>query len=120
MESKSAADTASSELFRQRIAQALPSANIPTLLLLLYQFTGDDYWIKAPFEPKKSRWDDNDSGGLAPALQGEVREAALEAIVAWREGARIARADLTAEELIQMMTFSEAEPIPPEYGDMIV
>ncbi|WOS67123.1 MULTISPECIES: hypothetical protein [Sinorhizobium] len=34
------ADSRDLELFRQRIAEALPSANIPTLLLLLYQFTG--------------------------------------------------------------------------------
>ncbi len=120
MESKVVADTASSDLFRQRIEQALPSANIPTLLLLLYQFTGDDYWINAPFEPKKSRWDDNDSGGLSTELQEEVRVAALKAIVEWREGEPIAKPDLTAEELIRMMTVSEAEPIPPEYGEMIV
>ena len=114
------ADTAALELFGRRIAQALPSANIPTLLLLLYQFTGNEYWVNKPFAPKKSRWDDNDSGGLPPELQAEVRDAALTAIMAWRQGKPIAKAELTADELIRMMTMSEAEAIPPEYGEMIM
>ena len=33
------------ELFRKELAEALPSANIPTLLLLLYQFTGEERWL---------------------------------------------------------------------------
>lgn len=53
-------------LFRHRIAEALPSANIPTLLLLLYQFTGKEYWLTPPFVPVKSVWGDNDSGGSRP------------------------------------------------------
>ena len=101
------------EVFRRTLAEALPSANIPTLLLLLYQFTGDDRWLLPPFTPEKSRWDDNDSGGLSAALQEEVREAALRRR-SWRgaRGAPIAKPDLTADELIRMMTVSEAEADP--------
>ncbi|AYG63984.1 MULTISPECIES: flavin-containing monooxygenase [Rhizobium] len=106
--------------FRRRIAEALPSANIPTLLLLLYQFTGRDYWLNPPFIPVKSGWDDNDSGGLTVELQAEVRDAALTAITAWRQGEHIAKPDLSAEELIRMLSMSEAEPIPPEYADMMI
>lgn len=108
------------DLFRQRIAEALPSANIPTLLLLLYQFTGDEYWLKPPFVPVKSRWDDNDSGGLSEGLQEEVRDAALKTIMAWRHGEPIAKPDLSSDELIRMLTMSEAEQIPPEYADMMI
>src|SRR3954454_9684385 len=92
------------------LALALESANIPTLLLLLYQFTGEERWLPPPFTPVKSRWDDNDSGGLLPAMQQEVREAAFDVITAWRAGAPIAKPELTAEELIKMLSFSEAEP----------
>ena len=108
------------EQFRQRLADALPSANVPTLLLLLYQFTGQERWLDPPFVPVKSRWDDNDSGGLSPELQEEVRGAALDAIVAWRRGEPIAKPDLTADELIRMMTMSEAEPIPPEHAELMI
>ena len=65
------------ELFRKELVEALPSANIPTLLLLLYQLTGEERWLLPPFTPEASRWDDNDSGGLLPAMQEEVRTAAL-------------------------------------------
>ncbi|WFU13112.1 NAD(P)-binding domain-containing protein (plasmid) [Rhizobium sp. CB3090] len=106
--------------FCQRIAEALPSANIPTLLLLLYQFTGREYWLSPRFIPAKSGWDDNDSGGLPSDLQAEIRDAALSAITAWRQGVPIARADLSAEELIRMLSMSEAEPIPPEFADMMI
>ena len=106
--------------FRRRLAEALPSANVPTLLLLLYQFTGDDRWLHPPFVPVKSRWDDNDSGGLSAELQEEVRSAALDAIVAWRRGEPIAKPDLSADELIRMMTMSEAEAIPPEYAELMI
>ncbi|WFU92047.1 NAD(P)-binding protein (plasmid) [Rhizobium sp. CC1099] len=114
------ADSTDLDPFRQRIAEALPSANIPTLLLLLYQFTGQEYWLNPPFIPVKSRWDDNDSGGLAVELQTEIRDAALAAIMAWRQRANIAKPDLSAEELIRMLSTSEAEPIPPEYADMMI
>ena len=108
------------EHFRRRLAEALPSANVPTLLLLLYQFTGEERWLVPPFVPVKSRWDDNDSGGLSAELQEEVRSAALDAIVAWRRGEPIAKPDLTADELIRMMTMSEAEAIPPEYAELMI
>ena len=106
--------------FRRRLAEALPAANVPTLLLLLYQFTGEERWLVPPFVPVKSRWDDNDSGGLSPELQEEVRGAALDAIVARRRGEPIAKPDLTADELIRMMTMSEAEAIPPEYAELMI
>ncbi|TCN27568.1 flavin-containing monooxygenase [Sinorhizobium americanum] len=114
------ADSRDLELFRQRIAEALPSANIPTLLLLLYQFTGQVRWLSPPFIPVKSRWDENDSGGLAVELQMEIRDAALPAIMAWRHGAHIAKPELSANELTRMLSISEAEPIPPEYADMMI
>jgi 4-hydroxyacetophenone monooxygenase len=108
------------ELLRQELAEALPSANIPTLLLLLYQFTGEERWLLPPFTPEASRWDDNDSGGLLPAMQEEVRSAALEAIVEWKQSGQIAKPRPTAEELIKMMTVSEAQPIPTDYAQLMI
>ncbi|TDO51587.1 4-hydroxyacetophenone monooxygenase [Kribbella sp. VKM Ac-2527] len=108
------------ELFEHELAKALPAANIPTLLLLLYQFTGEERWLLPPFTPEASRWDDNDSGGLLSAMQDEVRTAAFEAIVAWKRGGRIAKPLPTAAELIQMMTVSEAQPIPADYAQLML
>lgn len=108
------------EVFRSRVEDALPSANIPTLLLLLHQFTGEERWLLPPFIPEASRWDDNDSGGLPPAMQEEVRSAALDAVTAWRGGKPIAKPDLSAEELIRMMNVSECTTIPQEYAGLMV
>src|SRR5436853_7565819 len=108
-----------SDDFRQRLAEALPSANIPTLLLLLHQFTGEERWLQAPYIVDRSRWDDNDSGGLPDAIQDEVRAAALDTITAWRAGKPIAKPDLTADELIRMMSFSESSKIPQEYAGLM-
>ncbi len=105
--------------FRRQLREALPSANIPTLLLLLYQFTGDSRWISAPYTLSKSRWDDNDAGGLAPDLQAEVRAAALDAIVAWKNGTPVAKPRPTSDDIIEMMSFSEAEAIPAEYAPLM-
>ncbi len=108
------------ELFRKELSEALPSANIPTLLLLLYQFTGEERWLLPPFTPEASRWDDNDSGGLLPEMQEEVRTAALEAIVAWKANGHMAKPRPTAEELINMLTVSEAQAIPADYAQLML
>ena len=108
------------DVFRQSLDDALPSANIPTLLLLLFQFTGDERWLLPPFTPEKSRWDDNDSGGLLPSMQQEARDAAREAILAWKAGTPIAKPDLSADELIRMLTVSEAEAIPEDYAEFMI
>ncbi|MEZ2391790.1 flavin-containing monooxygenase [bacterium RCC_150] len=107
--------------FQRRLAEALPAANIPTLLLLLHQFTGEDGWLKDPYAPQRSKGlDDNDSGGLPEEVQDEVRAAAQEAIMAWRDGTPIAKPQLSGEELIRMMSVTEAEPIPADYAEVMV
>ena len=63
---------------RQRFAEALAIANIPTLLMLLVQMTGDKRWLQEPYRPRRgSGVSDNDSGGLAEDIQQEIRAAAL-------------------------------------------
>ena len=58
------------------------AANIPTLLAVLVQLTGDERWLKAPYLLSRPRGiDDNDSGGLSAEIQAEIREAAFAAIM---------------------------------------
>ena len=62
------------------LKEALKSANVPTLILVLTQMTGDDRWLGPPYQLSRNRGlDDNDSGGLSAELQEEVRAAAFEA-----------------------------------------
>ncbi len=106
--------------YEPRLREALEVANIPTLLLLLNQFTGDKRWLEAPFKPERSRGlDDNDSGGLPEDIQLEIRSAAFDAIVAWRAGTPIARPQLSGDEILEMMCVSESEDIPRDYAALL-
>ena len=69
----------------RQFADAVAVANIPTLLMVLVQLTGERHWMEPPYRPTRARgMGDNDTGGLPEPIQQEIREAALEAIVAWR------------------------------------
>jgi 4-hydroxyacetophenone monooxygenase len=69
------------------LRDACEDANIPTLLLVLHHLTGSDRWISEPYRPSRGKpLDDNDTGGLGADLQAEVRDAAWEAVMAYREG----------------------------------
>jgi len=100
--------------------EAVGIANIPTLLLVLVQLTGDTGWLDERYAPKRSRGiDENAGGGLPEEIQDEIRAAALEALAAWRNGTPVALPDPSDETLVRMLSFSMGEPVPEEYGPMI-
>jgi 4-hydroxyacetophenone monooxygenase len=101
----------------RQFAAAVAVANIPTLLMVLVQLTGETRWLEAPYKPtRQPGMGDNDTGGLDPRHQAEVREAALEAILAWRAGRPVAMPAPSEEMLVTMLSVAMAEPVPPEYG----
>ncbi len=103
-----------------RFVEAVALANIPTLLMVLVQLTGDRRWIAEPFKVQRQRgMSDNDSGGLAADQQAEVRAAALEAILAWRAGRPVALAQPSDELLVEMLAWAMDDQVGPEYGPMI-
>ena len=96
------------------------AANIPTLLAVLVQLTGDERWLKAPYLLSRPRGiDDNDSGGLSAEIQAEIREAAFAAIMNSHE----THHDMTRldkDELVRLLSAAMGEPIPAEYGPLII
>ena len=101
----------------QIFSDAIDVANIPTLLMVLVQLTGELHWLEEPYLPKRQPGlGDNDTGGLAPRHQQEVREAALEAILAWRNGRPIALPEPDYDLIVRMLSVSMAESVPTEYG----
>ena len=101
----------------QIFADAIEVANIPTLLMVIVQLTGELEWLEAPYTPKRQPGlGDNDSGGLDPQHQREVREAALEAILAWRAGRAVVIPEPDEELIVRMLSVSMAETVPSEYG----
>ena len=98
---------------------ALEDANLPTLLLVLQHLTGDGKWTSPPFRPLRGKpLDDNDSGGLSPELQAEVRTAALEAVIAFYEG-RLQPATPSPDEVTRMLGCAMVEEVPLEYGELL-
>ncbi|MDH4144662.1 MAG: NAD(P)/FAD-dependent oxidoreductase [Acidimicrobiia bacterium] len=101
----------------QQFAEAIAVANIPTLLMVLVQLTGETHWLDDPYRPtRQAGMGDNDTGGLEPRHQAEVRDAALEAILAWRAGRPVAMPEPTEEMLVRMLSVTMAEHVPDEYG----
>ena len=97
---------------------AITQANIPTLLMVLVQMTGDTHWLDAPYQiNRQSGMGDNDSGGLDAALQAEVRTAAIEAIRAWQNGKPLSIENPPPELLVRMLSNAMGERVPDEYGE---
>ncbi|MET0765192.1 MAG: NAD(P)/FAD-dependent oxidoreductase [Blastococcus sp.] len=103
-----------------RLREAVESANLPTLLMVLFQLTGDRRWLAEPFRPSRTKgMDDNDLGGFADDVQREIREAAIDAIEAWSKGTPAAVAAPDPDLLTELMSTCVGEPVPPEYGVMM-
>lgn len=101
------------------LAAALSEANIPTLVMVLAQLTGDDKWLSSPYRPRPGRiLDDNDTGSLPDAIQDEIRAAAYQAILASEEGVFSDRA-MTPERIVDMLGVALVEDIPHEYAELL-
>src|SRR5690606_9472339 len=106
--------------WREELTRAMPSANIPTLLMVLVHLTGDTYWLTEKFQCSRIRGlDDNDSGGLPEEVQNEVRAAALEAILARKDGRPAALPAPETQLLVDMLRLSVGEPVAESYGPML-
>lgn len=102
-----------------RLRAALEDANIPTLLVVLAHLTADDGWLREPYRPRRGRpLDDNDSAGLSEELQREIRDAAFDAVLAYR-GGELTPAELTSEQVAEMLEVALADEVPREYGPLL-
>ncbi|MDV7991918.1 NAD(P)/FAD-dependent oxidoreductase [Rhodococcus sp. IEGM 1374] len=105
---------------RDRLSRALTAANLPTLVAVLYQLTGDPKWLADPYRPTRSRgMDNNDTGGFDDAVADRIRAAALDAICAFYEGAPMAVTSPDSEHLVEMISVAVGEQVPPEFGVMV-
>jgi len=104
----------------QELDAAVALANLPTLVMVLVQLTGELRWLDDPYRPTMPRGlDDNDSGGLPEEVQREVRDAARDAIAAWFAGAPVALPAPGVELITRMLGVAVGEPVGEEYGRYI-
>jgi 4-hydroxyacetophenone monooxygenase len=102
------------------IEEAVGLANVPTLLMVLVQLTGDQRWLHPPYCPRRAQgMGDNDDGGLPPEVQSEIRAAAADAILAERHGRPTALPAPDPDLLVRMLSCAMGEPVAPEYGPLI-
>jgi 4-hydroxyacetophenone monooxygenase len=105
---------------RTRLQEALALANVPTLLPVLVQLTGDTRWLEEPYLPKRNRGlEDNTTGGLPEEVQDRIRAQALEALLEWYAGRPVALPRPSEDMLAHMLSVAMGEEVPPEYGPMI-
>jgi 4-hydroxyacetophenone monooxygenase len=102
------------------LRQGAEQANVPTLLMVLVQLTGDEKWLAEPYVPRRARGlDDNDTGNLPLKVQKEIRSAAADAIVAWARGVPAALPRPSRALLARMLSVAMVEEVPEQYGDVI-
>ncbi|WP_349358926.1 FAD-dependent oxidoreductase [Stappia sp.] len=105
---------------RDLLRAGIRQGNIPTLLAVLHQMTGEERWLNPPYAPGRSRGlDDNDDGGLPEDIQTEIRDAAETAIFDWLDGKPLAVPAPSHETLARILSVSMSEPVPESYGEVI-
>ncbi len=103
-----------------RLRAAVPHGNMPTLLAVVYQLTGDPVWLSERFAPTRSRgMDDNRSGGLSEEVQQEIVDGVVHAVLAWSAGRPVAVERPQGDELATLMDFVMGETVPHEYAPLL-
>lgn len=98
------------------LREALATANVPCLIGVLYQLTGDARWLDEPYRISPTMgFESHDDGRLPAERVEEVRAAALAAITAWSTGTPVAHPAPTGAELIKLMSAVMGEPVSEKY-----
>jgi 4-hydroxyacetophenone monooxygenase len=103
-----------------RLAEAVRSGHVPSMLMVLFQLTGDRKWLSDPYRPTPARGlDDHPTGGLSEELQEEIRTAVVDAVTTWARGTPAAVPTPTGALLGEMASWCFADAVPDEYQDMM-
>ncbi|MGY4783268.1 flavin-containing monooxygenase [Rhodococcus opacus] len=103
----------------ETMAEAVSQANIPTLLMVAVQLSGDLGLLDRYHLSRSKGLSDNDTGGLDAAEQQALRALALQVIEDWRAGKPVALPRPDDALLVRMLGVAMGEQIPEEYADMI-
>ncbi|AWK71648.1 monooxygenase [Rhodococcus oxybenzonivorans] len=107
-------------LSESEVRTAVSIANVPALLMVVYQTTGEEKWLEQPYRPTRGKGlGDHDSGGLTEEIQEEIRQAAVQAILDFQAGVKPAIEAPTAEQTVRMISVCMGEPVADQYGPML-
>jgi len=108
-----------------QIRAALLELNLPTLLMVMSQFTEDDRYLTEKYQPKPIEVPEgdlfpDDSGGYADEVATEIRKAAFDLICDLRDNGYELPGPPDLARMKQMMEFSTASPIDESYCRMLL
>jgi 4-hydroxyacetophenone monooxygenase len=107
-------------LSEEKLRQAVRFANLPTLVMVLFQLTGDRRWLEDPYRPTRPKGlDAHDSGGFPAEVQQQIRDAAVQAVLTWADGKAAAVPAPRGELLVEMLGVCMGEPVPGEFEPMM-
>ena len=105
------------QLDKMELQEALADADLRALLMVVFHYTGDEKWLAPPYAPRRDvRLIADEDAGLAPEIQDEIRQTALQLLSG---DAPPALPDPDEALLNRMMTHSLAEQVPQEYAPMM-
>jgi 4-hydroxyacetophenone monooxygenase len=104
---------------------ALLDVNLPNLLMVMTQFSGDDRWMDpryapAPIEVPEGSLFPDDSGDFSEEIAAEIRAGAFELLKKLRDEGGELPAPPSLERMRQMMEFSTSEPVEHEFCAMLL
>ena len=107
------------------IRAALLDINLPTLLVVMTHFIGDDRFLTERYQPKPIEIPEgelfpDDSGGYTDEIAAEIREAAFNMIVQMRDEGYSLPPAPDLERMKRWMEFSTAMPIEDSYSRMLL
>jgi 4-hydroxyacetophenone monooxygenase len=101
------------------IAEALNSANVPTLLMSMVHLSGDSALLQGPIKPRKAINGDFENS-LSDEEKGAVRAAALKLLSAYRDRGCTLPPPPSPVQVHAMMSFMVGEPVAQEYVPMMM
>jgi len=97
---------------------AVAEADLRVLLMVLYHFTGEDRWLRAPFQPRRDvKLIADEDAGLSAAAQAEIRAAAVALLSAPLPTPAVE--DPGDARMVELMSHCLGERVPAEYAPMM-
>jgi 4-hydroxyacetophenone monooxygenase len=104
----------------EQLQDALESAHMPTLLAVIMQLSGDTSLMDSPIRPKVNSLELFDqSGGLTPEEEHQVRQKALAVLQSYRTNPRPVPPMPAGEMLVKMMSYVMGDTVPERYAQML-
>lgn len=108
-------------LTEAQIEAAVEAATTSVLLMVIFQVTGEERWLKAPYVPPRAKGltDRDGADELTPEVRAEILKAGADAIRFLQAGGQPAIEAPDPALAARMLTVCVGEPVDPKYGPML-